>query len=523
MNRMEIRRKQLTLLLYIPIVVFFLYLPKRIGDNGMAYFAAALCSVFAAIIPFFAGLTTVVERLLRPRYSKGQHKNADRIWRCALIYALVAGTACMVLWYGLGEVWMSYVLKVPHGLLAFRLLVPIVLLAAVAYVLKGYFQGQGNGMPTVCFEGICLVSGIVFALFLGNHMQNYGEKVAALLANHDFKAMYGAAGTALGLMIGYVFGLAFLLVFRLATKQSRSQRSQGSMKRTESYAGGFRLVFLSFTSYILTGILVVLPMLTGLFFYQSKQEDIFQAVRGYGAFVSDYLLWIVLALLPIVAGGIIFTGQITTHLKKEEYRQCRDNVQNAVFWLCSVSSLIGILYMTMGEVLSTNILCTGGLTVLFAALAICFLQVLWNSGRTIQVYVSLAGGFVMHLAVLLIGLKPSGDNVSVLSYALIAQTAGCMMISGVALLMRYRFKINWIRCVAFPLLASAIAGLVMLILKNTLLNVLGKGICIWLCFGVGIAVHILLILVLRCCREQDLREMPGGRIVIRIGKLLRFM
>ena len=520
---MEIRRKQIILLLYVPVVIFLLWLPEQIQMKGLGFFSAALSSVLGPMLLLFGSLSGAVERLQRPRIAKGQYKNADRILKSALVYALSAGGLLTGLTYLVCSLWMEKVLLVPYGVLALRFFAPVILLFALAAVFKGYFQGQGNGLPTVCFEALSIVFGIVFAILFGARLTAYGQKAAALLANSDFTAMYGAAGTVLGFALGYFIGLVFLFVVYLISEKNRRRKAAAGMKKTEGYKDAFRLLFLSVLPYVPVGLLAVLPFPVGILLFQRARENIYESVQAYGAFVENYVLWVILALLPILAGSCGMVGRSCLHIRREEYRHGKEAVQRMTQWLICLSAFVAAVYMVFGGEISDAGLCSGGLCVIFLAVGICFLQVLWDCGKLKEVYASMGCGCGLALIVLAVGMKSAADPVVVLSCGLIAQGFGTLLVACVLLLRLYRFSLNGVRCVAFPVLSAAVSGLVMLLLKKLLLDGVGAGACSWICAVIGFMVHLVLILVLRCCRKSDLKDMPGGKLLLLFGKLIHFM
>ena len=74
---------------------------------------------------------------------------------------------------------------------------------------------------------------------------------------------------------------------------------------------------------------------------------------------------------------------------------------------------------------------------------------------------------------------------------------------------------------AVPVAASCLLGLLCLLLGRVLTPHLGNGVTIIVCAVLGAMVYWALLLLLRNFKEQELENIPGGRVIRSMGEMLR--
>jgi len=85
MNRGEVKRKQIQLMVQLLWIAVWLMLGKRTGSKGVAYFAMVYETI-AICLSLFAGRTQEsLGKILKSRYAKGQGRTAGSIKKHILI------------------------------------------------------------------------------------------------------------------------------------------------------------------------------------------------------------------------------------------------------------------------------------------------------------------------------------------------------------------------------------------------------------------------------------------------------
>lgn len=521
MTQMEIKRKQMILAAYIPGVICLLWLFQKIGDNGAGYLMAAAHCCLLFYLTLLAGLPDAAEKLIRVRMSRGQYKSAGKIWKCALLYGMAAGVLTAGLLYLTAGVWMEKVFYVPYGTISLRLLIPSVALLAVTAVLQGCFQGMGSGMPTVVSKWVQVILAGTFAVFFCRKMMNYGEKAAALLQNQDMPSMYGSAGVALGMTVGCIGSVFFLLIVYMGAGRGAFRKNKEGIKAAENFGTAFRIFISAMAPYMLGGFLLEFPMAAGIFLFQKEQANIYLSVRNYGTFGGKYLMWLCLAVLPTVMGSLPLAGRLLSYMKKEENRQARDCFQVGILWNMLSAGFVAALFAATG--FAGGLLRAGSISVLMVSLTVFFCCLLWENGRKKNVFLTLALGGICFILVSILCLKITKGSVFSLVWGSLAQMLVMLMVCGFLVLRAFRFRVEWVRSVLFPLLSAAVSGIIMLLLGKVLIPALGNVVGTLICALIGMFTHLIMLLALKCGRERDLALLPGGRVLIKFGKILHLL
>lgn len=131
-------------------------LKSIIGDIGNDYYSTAMEIYSILLLISSYSLPLAVSKLVSTRMAKGQRKNAYRLFKGALIFALISGTAAgLIVFFGAGVI-TTYIVRTPLSIFALQVLAPTLLAVAVLGVIRGFFQGMGTMMPSAVSQLIVL-------------------------------------------------------------------------------------------------------------------------------------------------------------------------------------------------------------------------------------------------------------------------------------------------------------------------------------------------------------------------------
>lgn len=516
-------------------IFILIILANIIGENGTGYLAASLETYVLLTIITTACLPEAIEKIIRTRLAKAQYKNADKVLRGALIYGITISGICTLAGYLFCDFWMETVLLVPYGSYSLKLLLPIVFINTGIAVLQGYFQGTGTAMPTIVSKIIKDIFFLTFGLIFCYIVRAYGEKVSVLLRNEDFKAMYASGGISLGMMVGTFLVFLFLLfIFLGANKWRKQQKSKDSMRMTENYLDAIRILILSMSPYIVCGIVLNLLKILGLAFFQRKQENIYVSISQYGAFYGKYELWVTLIVLLIGIGVLSLVRKIVQAVKREEYKQAKEVFHAGFLFSYMTSIFFAVCYGVIGtdciKVLykydqyeAGKMLQYGGGLIPLMVVGCFFAGIAWENGKVKHVLFSLLSALVIFLISLIVILNRTNGSIMSLIYSQMFFGIIVCGINGFFVFRILRFNLDYVRMLLFPTLAAVASGVIMLLLNKVLSTFLGDGVRVLLCILVGGITNFILVMVFRCARERELAILPGGRILVGIGKLLHFL
>ena len=234
MNQVEIKRKQIQFFSYCLAGINVWVFGKQLGNNGLAYLAAAFLVFLFFWILTGKNVPDRLGRLLRSRNAKGQYKNVSKMRRNMMIFQIAAGLVGAVLCAALGYFVLEKAFRIPYGSMILWILCPALILRCMQSVLLGIFQSEGSEMPSAVSAILRQVFYFGLGLLFLGIFRTYGEKVSLLLKKDDFTAMYGAMGVALGIVISEVLVLIFVFVIYQVSASGRREAEIG-MKGTDTF------------------------------------------------------------------------------------------------------------------------------------------------------------------------------------------------------------------------------------------------------------------------------------------------
>ena len=391
MNQVEIKRKQIQFFSYCLAGINVWVFGKQLGNNGLAYLAAAFLVFLFFWILTGKNVPDRLGRLLRSRNAKGQYKNVSKMRRNMMIFQIAAGLVGAVLCAALGYFVLEKAFRIPYGSMILWILCPALILRCMQSVLLGIFQSEGSEMPSAVSAILRQVFYFGLGLLFLGIFRTYGEKVSLLLKKDDFTAMYGAMGVALGIVISEVLVLIFVFVIYQGSASGRREAEIG-MKGTDTFFSQVRVLLFSMGGDIIGDLLLYLPLWTGLVLFEKNAADIYAAADSYGVFIGRYLDMMLLVVVLLCMGILPGVAKTGAHIRKKEERYVQNAIQSGIqgvflhgmfftVWLAvlavplaqTIDNSVGIL---LGEMFTT-----GSSMVLWALLLFYCSQILKLSGK----------------------------------------------------------------------------------------------------------------------------------------------
>lgn len=234
-------------------IAYRIPLNNILGDEGQGYYGCAFSIYNIALLLTSYSLPLAVSKLVSARASKGQRKNAMRIFKGALTFAITAGAAIGLLIFFFADFIAGNIMSLRLSSYALRVLAPGLFIVAVMGVVRGYFQGMGTMMPTAVSQILEQIVNAVVSIIGASYLLQMGKKAAASKTEPSIPFAYGAAGGTLGTVTGALFGLLFLLfVMKLYYPTIKRQLKRDKSRQTESYREIYTILFLTIAPVILS-------------------------------------------------------------------------------------------------------------------------------------------------------------------------------------------------------------------------------------------------------------------------------
>jgi stage V sporulation protein B len=189
-------------------------LPRIIGAEGVGLYQLGYPFMIVLITIVTGGIPLAVAKWVAEARSLGNRETEKKIFRTAMgltvSLALLFTAAALLL-----ARWITtHVLPDSRVYYTFLCMIPILLIAAVSSVLRGYFQGRQNMIPTALSQTVETLVRIVFVLLFAYKLLPYGLE-------------WAAAGAMLGVVVGELFGLG-VLYWQFRTDRGRESATDES-------------------------------------------------------------------------------------------------------------------------------------------------------------------------------------------------------------------------------------------------------------------------------------------------------
>lgn len=516
-------------------------LKSIIGDIGNDYYGTAMEIYSILLLISSYSLPVAVSKLVSARMAKGQRKNAYRIFKGALVFALLSGSAaCLVVYFGAGFI-TTYIVNTPLSIFALKVLAPTLLIVALLGVIRGFFQGMGTMMPSAVSQLIEQIINAIISVWSAYMLFQYGTKIGAVLGNPStYAEAYGAAGGTLGTGVGALAALVFtILVFILYRIKFIKLVKTDHSRKTESYGRIFGILLLTILPVLLsTTIYNITSFLDTSVFKQIAEYQGYKALdysTMWGIYVGEYK---VLINVPIAIASAIAASSVPSLSRaftSKDMREVRKKVGYSIRFImviaipCAVgmtvlaSPILQLLFQDDRE-MPQRMMQFGAVSIIFYSLSTLSNGILQGVNRMNVPVKNAIIALVLHMGVLAALMYGLDMNIYAVVWANTFFSFLMCILNGMAIRKYLRYRQEIPRTFIIPSICAAVMGGVVygvywLLMKFLNMNALAVAVSIVL----GILVYGFLLLLLRGLREQELQNFPMGKLIIKIAKKLHLM
>lgn len=516
-------------------------LKSIIGDIGNDYYGTAMEIYSILLLISSYSLPVAVSKLVSARMAKGQRKNAYRIFKGALVFALVSGSiAALIVYFGAGFI-TTYIVNTPLSIFALKVLSPTLLVVALLGVIRGFFQGMGTMMPSAMsqlFEQIVNAGISVWSAYM---LFQYGTKIGAVLGNPaTYAEAYGAAGGTLGTGAGAAFALLFTIavffVYRTVfIKQVRSDHSG----KTEGYGRIFGILVMTILPVLLsTTIYNITSFLDTSVFKQIAEHQGYKALdysKMWGIYVGEYK---VLVNVPIAIASAVAASSVPSLSRaftSKDMREVRRKVAYSIRFVmviaipCAVgmavlaSPILQLLFQDDRE-MPQRMMQIGAVSIIFYSLSTLSNGILQGVNRMNVPVKNAVIALVLHMGVLVALMYGLDMNIYAVVWANTFFSFLMCVLNGMAIRKYLRYRQEIPRTFIVPSICAAAMGGVVYGVYGLLMKFLDmNAVAVIASIIIGFCVYGILLLLLRGLRERELRSFPMGNLIIKIAKKMHLM
>ncbi len=516
-------------------------LKSIIGDIGNDYYGTAMEIYSILLLISSYSLPVAVSKLVSARMAKGQRKNAYRIFKGALIFALVSGTAaCLIVYFGAGFI-TTYIVNTPLSIFALKVLAPTLLIVALLGVIRGFFQGMGTMMPSAVSQLIEQIINAVVSVWAAYMLFQYGTKIGAVLGNPaTYAEAYGAAGGTFGTGVGALAALVFtIIVFALYRIKFIKRVKSDYSGKTESYGRIFSVLIMTVMPVLLsTTIYNITSFLDTSVFKQIAEYQGYKALdysKMWGIYVGEYK---VLVNVPIAIASAVAASSVPSLSRTfttEDMREVRRKVGYSIRFVmviaipCAVgmtvlaSPILQLLFQDNRE-MPEKMMQIGAVSIIFYSLSTLSNGILQGVNRMNVPVKNAIITLVLHMGVLVALMYGLDLNIYAVVWANTFFSFLMCVLNGMAIRKYLRYRQEIPRTFIVPSICAAAMGGAVYGIYNLLMKFLNSNAAaVSVSIIVGVIVYGILLLLLRGLREKELRSFPMGNVIIKIAKKMHLM
>ncbi len=505
-------------------------LSSIVGNMGMGYISLAQNAYMILLMIASFSIPQAVSKLISERVALRDYKNAQKIFRGAMIYAVtVGGVVALVCLFGAKLIIPS---NQPNAVLALQILSPTIFLSGILGVYRGYFQAYQNMLPTSVSQileqifnaAVSLLAAWLFIRYLSDGTAGQNAK-------------WGAAGSTVGTTAGVVVALLFmLLVYGLNRRGIQTRVARDRSHREQSYRQILKLIVLIVSPIILSAFIYnVNGYLNGLLYSEilGRQGADADALSMMYAEYATYFMSII--NIPLTLSSAAPTSMIpeisalyAVKDMKETRRRIDQTVQLSMF--ISVPCAVGLATLSQPIVsflfggsngVAGKLLMLGSFTILLNGMSNISNGVLQGIGKPKIPMITAAAALVVDMVAVVLLLMFTDLGIYSLLVAMIIYAVVVCILNDIAMKKYLRYKNPWKSAYLNPVLASvpmcAVAGLTYYGLYRLIRS---NAVCLILAVILAAAVYLLVYLLLEGPSREKLSRMPGGAYLVKIaGKL----
>lgn len=492
-----------------------------LGDAGQGFYGCAFSIYNIALLLTSYSLPLAVSKLVSARVAQNQHKNAQRIFKCALLFAIVVGALVAVIVFVFSDFIAGNIMSLKLSAYALRVLAPGLFIVAVMGVFRGYFQGMGTMVPTAISQILEQIVNAIVSIIGASYLLEMGKKVATVGNEPLLPQAFGAAGGTLGTVSGALFGLIFLLILmKLYYPRVKQRLTTDTTEMQESYKQVYTVLFLTIAPVILSTAIYNINdtidqgIFSSVMIMQGHTER--KAAAYLGMFTGKYntLIHIPLAVANALGASLIpsLTATVAAGTKEEIHEKISAVIRFAmliaipsfVAFLTMPNQILSLLYVG-NIVIPAKMLRLGAITVIFYCLSTVSNSILQGINKMTTPVKHGAISLVIHLVavvVMLVGLK---WGIYSLVVGNIVFSLSMCVLNARALQKAVGYRQEFRTCFVKPLVAAAVMGIVILILTYGFASWVPEKLLTLFTMFVAAIVYVVMLLKTGTLHLRELR------------------
>lgn len=509
-------------------VVYRIPLTNIVGSEGMGYYGVAFSIYTIALMLTSYSLPLAVSKLVSARVAVGQYRNAYKVFRCAMMFAVVAGGAVSLIIFLGADFIASTVMQMDMSVYALRVLAPCIFVVAVLGVMRGFFQGNGSMMPTALSQVLEQIVNAVASIVGAFVLLKIGKELGETRGDASYGPAYAAAGGTVGTIAGAAFALlTVMFVFSVYRSVFKKKLRRDRSRKKESFRRIYHILLLTIAPVILSATVYNISD-----FLDTAIFNNVMAAQGYqkteyasfmGIFNSQYntLVNVPLSVSSALAASLIpsLVTTVQTGSRKQVHNKItmvtRFNmmiaIPCAVGFLILAKPIMDLLFYAEDNKMAALMLQLGAISVIFFCLSTVTNSVLQGLDDMMTPVRNAAISLLIHTLSLLLMLVVFKWNIYAVVISKIVFSGAICILNAHALRERIGYVQEQKQTFIIPICASGIMGAVTVVVHLVFELFAGAKIATVAALFAAVAAYGAALVLLGGVTEEEMQNMPKGR------------
>ncbi|MCR5162004.1 MAG: polysaccharide biosynthesis protein [Lachnospiraceae bacterium] len=542
-NNFIVQGSILTFASIIARVIGLIYrvpLTNILGDSGNSFYSTAneIYSLILLISAF--SLPLALSRLMSERIERGEYRNANKLFLCAMRLAVVGGGAMALLTYAFAGIITKYVMNFEYAKYGLRVIAPAILVFAITGTFRGFFQGFGNMRPTAASQVIEQIVNAILSVVCAGLLFTYGESLVAAGGDKLLAPAWGAAGGNFGTVGSVTIAMLFMMVmYTLNRRTFNRQIASDDTGKTESSVVLYKLLLATIGPIILSTLIYNISTIVdqGIFNWVLKSQGYTEEQYSiiWGIYVGKFrvLMNVVLSLASSLGPAIV--PSLTATISRRDRKEAQGKVGLAIrftmifsipcaFGLAALGGPITemLFHPETGVPLAAGMMQAGTIMIILYALSTVSTSILQGMGKERIPVIHCTIALVIHVIAVYVMLRYFMQNIYAVIYGniLFALIVSILNAITIARLLRYRQEV--LRTFLIPTVASVIMAFGTYGVYRLMHNIFGITVSTVIAILFGVAIYFTAMVALRGVTSDEVLMLPKGRVILRLINRMGF-
>ena len=512
-------------------------LTNILGNVGNGFYGYAFEVYNIALLLSSFSLPLAISKLMAERIEKKEYGNANKVFRCSLVFAVAIGLIVSLLIFIFAPAISSDIIGAPMSKYALMVLSPCILIVAIMGVFRGFFQGFGSMVQTSISQIIEQIFNAIVSIVAASLLFDLGLKLSKNKKDLLAPAL-GASGGTLGTVIGALAGLTILLILYFRYKKNTSNYISMKSSVSESYLSIFKLLILTIIPIILSSamfnLLTILDPSIFNHFMRSHGYNQREYTALFGMYSGKYMQ---LANIPISIANAVAVACVPAlnySLVDKNYNDIYTKINKSVKYamLVAIPCFFGFIFLGRGVLtllwndnsdIMYYIVVAGSMQMLLYSLSTVTNVTLQGLGYTLLPVKNAIISLVVHIISLVLLLNVAKIDIYAIPISGMVFALCMCILNYIDLYKKIGYKPEFLITYIKPFVVSFVMGILIFILNYLFANLINYKVLTVLILMISIIFYVILIIKCKIINEEDITDLPLGNKFLKLLKKVKVL